>query len=196
MDKEQYKKTFDTVASFGMEPLEVRRIMKNSRKHAYMNKIAAAAAVVAVLAGSTGVAYAANVGGIQRTLQLWLYGDQTNAELVIDENGEYSATYQLEDGSTEIRSGGGIAIEADGTERPLTEEEIMDQLFMPEVEYKDDGTVWVYYYDQKIDVTDLFEDGVCYVKLVNGDETLYMTIEYDNGYSVSNDKYPEPESFN
>ena len=88
MDKEQYKKTFDTVASFGMEPLEVRRIMKNSRKHAYMNKIAAAAAVVAVLAGSTGVAYAANVGGIQRTLQLWLYGDQTNAELVIDENGE------------------------------------------------------------------------------------------------------------
>lgn len=196
MDKEQYKKTFDTVASFGMEPLEVRRIMKNSRKHAYMNKIAAAAAVVAVLAGSTGVAYAANVGGIQRTLQLWLYGDQTNAELVIDENGEYSATYQLEDGSTEIRSGGGIAIEDDGTERPLTEEEIMDQLFMPEVEYKDDGTVWVYYYDQKIDVTDLFEDGVCYVKLVNGDETLYMTIEYDNGYSVSSDKYPEPESFN
>ena len=54
MDKEQYKKTFDTVASFGMEPLEVRRLMKNSRKHAYMNKIAAAAAVVAVLAGSTG----------------------------------------------------------------------------------------------------------------------------------------------
>ena len=61
---------------------------------------------------------------------------------------------------------------------------------------KDDGTVWVYYYDQKIDVTDLFEDGVCYVKLVNGDETLYMTIEYENGYSVSSDKYPEPESFN
>lgn len=196
MDKEQYKKTFDTVASFGMEPLEVRRIMKNSRKHAYMNKIAAAAAVVAVLAGSTGVAYAANVGGIQRTLQLWLHGDQTNAELVIDENGEYSVAYQLEDGSTETRSGGGVAIEDDATERPLTEEEIMDQLFMPEVEYKDDGTVWVYYYDQKIDVTDLFEDGVCYVKLVNGDETLYMTIEYDNGYSVSSDKYPEPESFN
>ena len=72
----------------------------------------------------------------------------------------------------------------------------MAQLFMPEVEYKDDGTVWVYYYDQKIDVTDLFEDGVCYVKLVNGDETLYMTIEYDNGYSVSSDKYPEPVSFN
>ena len=83
MDKEQYKKTFDTVASFGMEPLEVRRIMKNSRKHAYMNKIAAAAAVVAVLAGSTGVAssapFSSGFMAIRRTLSLSLMKTESTA---------------------------------------------------------------------------------------------------------------------
>ena len=38
------------------------------------------------------------------------------------------------------RGGGGIAYEADGTERPLTEEEILEELNeslnAPEVEYK------------------------------------------------------------
>ncbi len=195
-DKEQYKRMFDTVASFGMEPLEVCDIMKKKKKHTYMNKAAAAAAAVFLIAGSTGVAYAANVGGIQRTIQLWIHGDQTNAELVIDETGSYDVTYQSEDGSTETLSGGGVAIESDGSERALTEEEIMEELSMPDVEYEDDGTVWVYYYDQKMNVTDSFEDGVCYVKLVHGEETLYMTIKYDNGYSISPDKYPDPKSFN
>ena len=37
---------------------------------------------------------------------------------------------------------------------------------MPTVEYEEDGSVWVYYYNQKIDVTDSFVNGVCYVKLV------------------------------
>ena len=104
--------------------------MTKRRKHFYLNRAAAAAAVL-LIAGSTGVAYAANVGGIQRTVQLWIHGDQTDATLVIEtEEGyaEYSATYQLQDGSTESFSGGGIAYEADGSERPLTEEEILQEL--------------------------------------------------------------------
>ena len=194
-DKERYQKVFDTVSSFGMEHLEADKLMKKTRKHAYMGTAAAIAAAL-LIAGSTGVAYAANVGGIQRTIQLWIHGDQTDAELVIGENGEYNVAWQEEDGSTQTMGGGGIAIEPDGTERPLTEKEILEELYMPEVEYKDDGTVWVYYYDQEIEITDLFEDGICRVKLVNGEETLYMTVEYDNGYSVSPDKYPDPDSFN
>ena len=79
-DKEQYKKVFDKVASFGMEPLEVYRLMQKKRKHTYIHKAAAAAAAAALIVCSTGVAYAANVGGIQRTIQLWVHGDQTNAE--------------------------------------------------------------------------------------------------------------------
>lgn len=197
-ERDRYKKVFDTVSSFGMEPLEEGRLMTKRRKHFYLNRAAAAAAVL-LIAGSTGVAYAANVGGIQRTVQLWIHGDQTDATLVIEtEEGyaEYSVTYQLQDGSTESFSGGGIAYEADGSERPLTEEEILQELSMPTVEYEEDGSVWVYYYNQKIDVTDSFENGVCYVKLVNGGETLYLTIKYKDGYSTSYDKYPDPRLFN
>lgn len=168
------------------------------KKHPVKN-MAAAAAVLILIAGSTGAAYAANVGGIQRKIQLWIRGDQTDATLVVrDEDGysQYSVTYELEDGSTESIYGGGVAIEPDGTERALTEDEIMRDLSMPEVEYEEDGSVWVYYCDQKIDVTDSFEDGVCYVKLLNGSETVYMTIKYKNGFSVSRSKYPDPAMFN
>lgn len=42
-------------------------------------KLAAAAIAVCVIVGGTGTAYAANVGGIQRTIQLWMHGDQTSA---------------------------------------------------------------------------------------------------------------------
>lgn len=77
----------------------------------------------------------------------------------------------------------------------VTEEELMEQLMMPEVEYEDDGSVWVYWLDQKIDITDKFEDGVCYVKLVSGEETKYVTVQYQNGYAVSDHKYAEPDTW-
>lgn len=189
-DREQYKKVFDTVASSGMEDLEVSRLMNKKKKFSYRNRVAAAAAVAVLLMSSTGVAYAANIGGIQRTIQLWVHGDQTNATLEInDQDGSYHVTYETEDGSESGYSGGGVAIEEDGTQRNLTEQEIMEHLTMPEVEYEEDGTVWVYYYDQKLEITDLFQDGVCYVKLDHGGEILYLTVKYDDGYTVSSEKY-------
>ena len=47
-----------------------------------------------------------------------------------------------------------------------------------------------------MEITDRFEDGICYVKLVDGDETQYVTVKYNNGYSTSPDAYPNPHSFN
>ena len=73
----------------------------------------------------------------------------------------------------------------------MTESELLEHLNMPEVGYEEDGTVWVYYYDQKIDITDRFQDGVCYVKVSNGEETLYMTIQYQNGWCTSPYKYED-----
>lgn len=101
----------------------------------------------------------------------------------------FHITYETEDGSESGYSGGGVAIEEDGTQRNLTEQEIMEHLTMPEVEYEEDGTVWVYYYDQKLEITDLFQNGVCYVKLDHGGEILYLTVKYDDGYTVSSEKY-------
>lgn len=55
----------------------------------------------------------------------------------------------------------------------------------------------VYYLDQKLDVTDKFdEDGVCYVQLEGGEKTIYMTIKRGNGYATSTTKYILPNEFN
>lgn len=60
----------------------------------------------------------------------------------------------------------------------------------PEVVYEDDGTVWVYYMDQKLEITDDFdEDGICHVELKDGGTSVYMTIEYEKGYSMNTNKY-------
>lgn len=92
-----------------------------------MKVAAAALAGCILLAGGTGSAYAANVGGIQRTVQVWLHGDQTTANMTVSDDGTYTIEYPDENGETREISGGGIAYEADGTERPLTGEELLEK---------------------------------------------------------------------
>ena len=72
----------------------------------------------------------------------------------------------------------------------------MEELNSPKVEYKDDGTVWVYYGEQKMEITDRFQDDVCYVKVSDGEKTLYMTVKYQNGWCTSPYKYESPDAFN
>lgn len=131
-----------------------------------------------------------------RRMQLWIHGDQTEATLEFDGNGNYSVDYTDAEGKVHHRGGGGVAYEPDGTERPLTEEELMEDLTAPEITYGEDGSVTVYWFDQKVDITDKFKNGVCYVKLVSGENTAYMTIKYENGYAMSPHRYPSPWSFN
>lgn len=52
------------------------------------------------------------------------------------------------------------------------------------------------YQDQKLDITDKFVDGVCYTKIEGKDKTLYLTVKYDNGYAISENKYISPDEFN
>ena len=71
-------------------------------------------------------------------------------------------------------------MDADGQEHPLTESDIEEELNAPDVEYYDDGSVWVYYKNQKIDITDKFDDEkICYLKIEDGKDTLYLTIKYE-----------------
>lgn len=190
-NKEKYKQAFSVLHSPDEMAMEVEKMMNGNKGR----KIRGAAAVVVaclLIAGGSGIVYAADIGGIQRTIQIWIEGDRTDATFEYHTDGTYSMSYQTAEGDEKERGGGGIAYERDGSERPLTADELLEELNMPEVEYKEDGTVWVYYYDQKIDITDRFEDDVCYVKVSNGDETLYMTVQYQNGWSASPHKYVEP----
>lgn len=198
-NKEKYKQAFSSLQTSGLNEMEIRK-MAILKKKRITKIVAAAAAISVLLLGGTGTAYAMNVGGIQRTVQLWLNGDQTSATLELNSDGSYNI-YLAGDNEDAVMSGGGIAYDWNGKERPLTEEELMedvqDQLSAPEVEYEEDDTVWVYYHDQKIEITDSFdEDGICYVKLVDGSEVSYLTVKYENGYAWSKDKYMSPKDFN
>lgn len=190
-NKEKYQRAFSVLHASGDCVMEVTSMNRTTRR--YIPRLAAAC-MAAVLVLST-VAYAADIGGIQRTIQLWFRGEQTDAVLEIRE-GEYTLGFEDAAGNTHEIQGGGVAIEADGQERPLTEEEILEHLEMPEVEYRDDGSVWVYYQSQKLEITDMFdENGVCYVLLKDGNDDRYMTVKRDGGYATSPHKYPDPDTF-
>lgn len=163
-----------------------------TKKHFSLRKaVLLCAAVIAVFA-MAGVCYAEDVGGIQRTIQLWCYGDQTDAVLEI-QDGSYELTYEAA-GGVHSEGGGGVAIDAFGRECPLTEEELLEELQNRiDVTYREDGTVWVYYKDQSMEITDLFdENGVCFVQLKDGKKTVYLTVEYDSCFSWSTECYLQP----
>ena len=181
-NRERYQRTFSTLHAsedFLTEVTQMKHTNK-ARKNTAL-RVIAAVAIIAVLATA---AYAADLGGIRRTVQIWLHGDQTDAVLEINGN-EYTLTYTDENGNEKQSMGGGKAFE-NGKERPLTEEEILEHLNDPEVFYNDDGTVTVYYLGQSIDITDKFDgDGICYVQVKNGSENRYLTIKYNEGYCMS-----------
>lgn len=134
-------------------------------------------------------AYAADIGGIRSIIMLWLQGEETTVLLDVQE-GHYTVT--AEDGSP-IISGGGVVMEADGSKRPVTEEEVLALLDQPDVYHKEDGTIWVYYREQKIEITDMFDDsGFCYLELQDGDGVLYVLVDKQGGLSTSQTGYPTP----
>ena len=153
---------------------EEKQVITKKRRY-HIPRAAVAAIACVVVLGSGTAAYAMNVGGIQRTIQIWIHGDQTDAQFVV-EDGSYTLDYEDENGEAVHRGGGGVAIEDDGIERPATEEELMEEINMPEVEYE--------------------EDGVCYVELKDGDTIQYMTVKYQNGYALSQERYLTPAEFN
>ena len=194
-NKEKYKQAFSALHVSDKLSLEVGK-MTNIRRKQKFNQMVAGVAACVLLVGGSATAYATDLGGIQRTIQLWMRGEQTEATIEFNADGSYEMDYLDSEGNTIQQGGGGIAFDADGSVRPLTEAELMDDLNGPEVIYEDDGSVWIYYYDQKIDITDKFDDNICYAQVSNGKETLYLTIKYQNGWSSSPKKYPNPSLFN
>lgn len=199
-DKEKFQKTFDKLHASPDVLMEVLNMTTNEkvvpfRKRRYIPKVAAAVAALVLVVGSGSAAYAMDLGGIQRVVQVWIHGDQTNATFTV-ENGTYTLDYKDAEGKDVHQGGGGVAFNADGSERPLTEEELWNEINAPEVSYEDNGKVFLYYLDQKLDITDKFEDGICYIELQVDGKIQYMTIKYQNGYAMSPHGYVQPWEFN
>lgn len=72
----------------------------------------------------------------------------------------------------------------------------MAEISSPDTVYNDDGTVWLYYMEQEIELTDKFVDEVCYLELEMEGETKYVTVKYQNGFAISADGYTPVEDFN
>lgn len=196
-DKEKFQKTFDKLHASPDVLTEVLNMTTEKksvpiRRKRYAPKVAAAVAALVLIVGSGSVAYAMDLGGIQRIVQVWIHGDQTNAIFTIDE-GTYTLDYTDENGKEVHRGGGGVAFNANGSERPLTEEELWSEINAPKVEYEDDGRVIVYYLNQQMDITDKFENDICYLQLQVDGETRYMTVKYQNGYVMSPHGYVQPD---
>lgn len=189
-NKQRYQRAFSALQTSQVYGMEVKS-MKQKPYIPTRRLVAVCAAVILVVALAC-TAYAADVGGIQRTVQLWLNGDKTTAVLDVRE-GKYTLTFQ-DDKGEHTMMGGGVAIEDDGQERPLTEEEILEELNYPTVVFADDGTVCIYYQDQAMDITDRFVDGVCYAQVKDGHQILYMTVEADGHYAFNPHSYDPPTS--
>lgn len=192
-NREQYKKAFSVLQASGDFTLGDEK-MAVLKKKAMLRTFAAAACACLVIVGSSRIAYAANVGGIQRTIQLWMYGDQTDVTIDFDGSGNYSMEYTDADGNTRELGGGGFAVDADGTKRALTEDELIWLLFEEvDVSYNDDGRIMLYFQGQVADITDKFENDTCYIFLNGTDASLYVTVlkAEDGGFPIdsSPDRY-------
>ena len=190
-EKEKFQRAFAPLHTSPDTMTEVMKMTEQKRNKSALHRAGTLGLAAALVLALGSVAYAADFGGIQRTVQLWFKGDQTDAVITVDQ-GKYTILYAGEDGAEREMGGGGIA----GTERPLTEEELLEHLNQPEVIYQDDGTVMLYYRGQSLDITDRFdENGVCHVLLrdeADGERTLFITINYKDGYSYNSTKYEDP----
>lgn len=195
-NKEKYQQAFSALQPTKDIRLE-EKTMKTYHKRQVKRTIALVAVICLAVCAGGGGAYAANVGGIQRTIQLWIHGDQTTATVDINDDGTYTVKIPDGNGGTTERGGGGVAFDAFGNERALTEEEILDQLDSPNIEYYDDGSIWFFYQDMAKDITDSFDkDEVCYLKVTDDEGDLYVTVKKYAGYAYSRDKYANPKTFN
>ncbi len=197
-NKERYKQAFSALPSsqqFHLEEAEMTQIHKKHKK----NMAVAAAIVCAVIIGGSGTVYATDIGGIQEKISVWLYGKQTKVDVTENENGGHTFTYDRGNGTEGISVYGGVSFNTDGSQTWLTADELANKINNSATVEKDaDGKVWVYYYDQKQDITDLLvENDVCNITMTHEGKTIYLTISENGngGYSLTQTgDNPEPET--
>ena len=156
-ERETYQRVFSKIQI--PEPVDVETIMKENRRETGMNfwqKHAAALGAALVIAGSTGVAYAADLGGIRTTVNVWLHGEHTQLDAVPNGTGGYEFYETGRDES--IGGGGGVWIDENGVEHAASAQEVAENLASP-VEVREDGTVWLSVNEQTWDITDYIQSG-------------------------------------
>lgn len=189
-NRERYKQAFSALQTSGKRVLEVEDMVNMQKKH--RKKIAsAAAAICAAFIGVSGTVYAADIGGIQQKVRVWMYGKEEEVVITGKGDGSYLLHYDGDEQGGIVFGGVAIGEDENGntTESWLSPDELVISLNQSVDIAKDtDGRIWIYYYDQKADITDLFdEEGICKVQLTHEKETVYLEIEQekDGNYAYS-----------
>lgn len=173
---EKIKRAFDALQPSRDFSMEVEEMTAKKRP---LSKALASVCVAAalVIAGAT-AAYAADLAGFRQALSLWIQGEQRNG--VMEQVGEGEFVFIDEDGRENIYRG---TIDDGSGERPMTMDEMLHNEEMeahPFFEEKENGSVWMYYKEQKVDITEQFENGnTAFVTLDDGGKTLYFTVRWE-----------------
>ncbi|HBB60915.1 MAG TPA: hypothetical protein DCZ61_03875 [Lachnospiraceae bacterium] len=186
-NKDKFKRAFSALHTSDSFTLEQENTTM-TKKISFHKTAAAACTALAIFAGAA-TCYAADAGGIQRTIQVWLHGDQTTAVITVDDDNV--THYGITDKNGNQLQGGGVAIDEDGKERALTDSEIQEHLDSPSTDTIN-GKLYLFYKDQKTDLTDKFDaDGLAYITLKDGGKTLYVTVAENGGLQSSAKCYPQ-----
>lgn len=187
-NKENYKKAFSVLKSSCDFTLEEKRMNRIKRENAHRNLLAAAAVMLVVLAGS-GTAYAADLGGIRETVQMWIHGEQTDVTI-----NDESIEYVDEDGNVQVETGFKVGPEIG--ERPLTGEEIAEEKVNEVyVDKTDDGKVIMYFHDKQFDVTDNIANKEYTFHVVTDGSEVYVKLDFDENGDFSITTSPRPDWF-
>ncbi len=197
-NRERYKQAFSALHSSGHFSLEVEDMEQIQKRHR-KNMAAVAAIACAVVIGTGGTVYAADIGGIQQKISMWLHGEQTQVDVTENNpsgHGGYTFTY-TRDGETNSVCGGGVSIDEDGNETWLSAAEVAEGMSRSvDIDVTEDRKIWIYYYDQKVEITDSFdENGLCNLTLTHEDETIHLEItkDEDGGYSFTQTTIPSTD---
>ena len=178
-NKENYKKAFSVLKSSCDFSLEEKRMNRIKREIAHKNLLIAAAVMLVILAGS-GTAYAADLGGIKKTVKMWVHGYETDVSYEFNEDeGTYLKKYVDENGEEVQEDASGWH----GDNSPLTVEELIESEH-DSVSYEktDEGRFMIYYQNKAVDITDKFTDGTCYIHVVGEEGEKYIKIKLtENG---------------
>ena len=152
-NRERYKRAFQALHADNKDWLEaVNMDMNTERQHtrySFSRRAVVAMMIAVLLVGSLTAAYAADLGGFRRMITLWVHGQATDAQVEFytgedggadveyttdgEEEGtpapaSYVVTWKDENGEAHEMAGGGVALEPDGSERPLTMDEYLEHL--------------------------------------------------------------------
>ena len=200
-NKEKYQRSFNTLRLSGdfrekckktPEESGKGKIMKFRSMYGISRAAAATIAVCLLVVGSVGVSYAADLGGIRTKLGIWINGTKQDVEVVQVGDGSYTV---CDENGEETMGFGGVAIDENGNERPMTVEELAG--FMNNdcrLEFTEDGKMIFSYKNLVEDVTDQLDSkGELHIHVDDpANEYTYFNItDIDGGgYSVDSGRKP------